>query len=114
HHLLARAGGLRGARYPTRPHAARAAFDAFAGDRTLVPAADRVACRLLAGLSPQLLRPGPEISRRLVPAREQAASFHRTAAAAGAARRPARPALGGRLFRPDPRRGDLRPDHAAG
>ena len=90
---------------------------------TLLRAVERLCLRrtsLLVLSSPgfpsQLLRSRPEISRRLVPAREQAASLDLVAVRAGAgpARGGGRPSLGGRLFRPDPRRRHVRPDHPAG
>ena len=48
HHLLAGAGGLRGARHSAHPHAARAGADTAAGDRAAVPATDQPAGSLLA------------------------------------------------------------------
>ena len=74
-HPLARARGLRGARHSPHPDAARARCRRCCARSSAVPATDQPAGAFLAGLPSQLLCGGPEISRRLVPAREQAASL---------------------------------------
>ena len=106
---------LRGARHPADPDAPRPGSHAAARHRAVLPAPREGAGAVFARIPSRLLRSGPEIPRSLVPAREQAASFDRQHRPAGAAdpfaAKPA--AVGGRLFRPDPRRADVRADDTA-